>query len=113
MTDIYGIDPDGKVTPKDVRNALFECFLFAHGDDLAASLNIDLTDDKDGRIKKEGIDTFLKGVFDTVKGDFNEPTKEELMRVIDYLVKFSKNFRDSKIIEKHAGEIMTLINKLS
>ena len=113
MNDIYGIDPEGEVTPIDVRNALVECFMLAHGELLAESLNVDLSTDEDNMIKRESIVTFLQGVFEKTDGDFDKPTKESMFKVIEYLKSFSKNFRDSKMIEKHAGEIVGLINKLS
>lgn len=112
MTDIYGIDPEGGVAPIDVRNALVECFTMAHGGDLAESLNIDLSSDKDSTIKRESIITFLTGMFEQVGSDFNAPTKEDLVKVVEKLEEFSKNFRDPKIIEKHTKEITMLINKL-
>lgn len=112
MNDIYGIDPSGDVSPVDVRNALVECFTQAHGDSLAHALNIDLSEDADDAIKRESIITFLKGVFDKIGGDFNNPNKEDLLNAIAYLKKFSVSFRDPQIIEKHVKEIMTLVDKL-
>ena len=112
MEDIYGIDPNGEVVPEDVRNALVECFTLAHGNDLAESLNIDITEDSDNAIQRESIVTFLKGAFDYVGADFDKPTKDGLMKVVKFLEEFSKNFRDPEIIAKHAGEIMKLIKRL-
>ena len=45
-------------------------------------------------------------------GDFERPTKEKLIAVMEYLAKFSEVFRRPEIIQKHAEEIMILVNKL-
>jgi hypothetical protein len=51
-------------------------------------------------------------MFDDVNGDFNNPTKESLINVVEKCKEFACLFRDNTIIEKHSNEIMTLINKL-
>ena len=54
----------------------------------------------------------IKKYFVDVGGDFENPTKESIVLVIGKLKNFAKNFRNPKIIAKHAGEIMILANKL-
>ena len=75
--------------------------------------------DNDGKVVDEDTavtnnDGVAKGSlkFDEVGGDFDNPTKKSLIEVVNQLKDYSKLFRDQRIIEKHAREIMNLIEKL-
>jgi hypothetical protein len=54
----------------------------------------------------------VKKGFSDLSMDFNQPTKEALLKVVGYLVEFSKNFRDPSIVLAHKESIMQLINAL-
>ena len=63
-------------------------------------------------LKKKDIEALIKLKFDEVGGDFKNPTKQSLILVVNQLKDYSKLFRDRSIIEKHACEIMQLIDKI-
>lgn len=102
---IYGVDDDKEITPTLVRDAIVKCFFNAH------CLDSGLPQDSE-EANKEYCTEIIKKGFKRTNGDFDNPTKESIMKVLEYLAEFSKNFRDPGIIKKHFNEILTLVNKL-
>lgn len=102
---LYGVDLEKSITPTIVRDALVECFYDAHCAD--AELGTD-----NPVLKKAYILEILKKTFADVGGNFDEPTKETMLKVMNNLSKFAKNFRDKTIIEKHARQIIQILEKL-
>jgi len=101
---IYGCDLDGKITSQDVVKALNECFYRAHCAD--ASLG------GGEEIDRDYCESMIKKAFTQVGGDYNNPTKDSILKVMEYLQDFAKNFRDPSVIQKHASQIMKLVDKL-
>lgn len=106
MTDeIYGIDPEGKVTPLMVRDAIIECFYEAHCADAAF-------EGGEKEVNRNYCQEIVKKAFTDTGGDFEKPTKESIGGVLGQLAEFAKNFRDPKVIEKNYGEIKILVDRL-
>lgn len=111
---IYGVDITKEITPIMVRDAILDCFYRAHSNDLEQikdELEFKSQYEFDD-FKREEVLCLIKSKFDEVEGDFNNPTKDILIKVVLKLKDYAKFFRDRKLIEKHADEIMQLINKL-
>ena len=108
---LYGVDLSGEITPIQVRDAIVVCFSQAQ-EELKEFMV------RTSELETEKIDDFLverviKNAFVEMGEDFNNPTKESLIKVIGKLKNYAKNaFRDPVIINKHAGEIMQLIDRL-
>ncbi|MBU0707678.1 hypothetical protein KKG41_04870 [Patescibacteria group bacterium] len=115
MSIIYGVDTDKKYDAIDVRRALMRCFLEAHREDQAKELE-DVTQGMDemsaDKLTRANIEILLKRAFKKVDGDFEKPTKEVIVKVMNVLQEFSKQFRDPEIIKKHYNEMMQLVNGL-
>jgi predicted transcriptional regulator YheO len=108
---IYGVDLSGKITPVQVRDAIIKCFSQAQ-EELIEYMR-ETTEVKPEKIEKMYVDSIIEKAFAEVDGDFKNPTKETLIQVVMKLKIYAAGvFRDSKIIEKHAGEIKQLIDKL-
>jgi len=108
---IYDVDLSGKITPVQVRDAIIRCFSQAQ-EELKEYLK-KTTEVKPESIENMYVDLIIENAFDDVGGDFNNPTKETLIQVIMKLKESAEGaFRNPEIIEKHAGEIMQLIDKL-
>lgn len=102
---IYGVDLNKDVTPLMVRDAILECFRQAHCEDSGIGAG-------EERINKLYCAEIVKKAFDDTGSDFNNPTKDVLLKVLDDLKDFSINFRDKSIIEKHYAQILKIVNKL-
>ena len=108
---IYGVDLSGKITPVQVRDAIIECFSQAQ-EELKEYLK-EKSEFKPEKIDEMYVDIIIENAFEKVGGDFKNPTKETLIQVVMKLKEYARDvFRDSEIIEKHAGEIQQLIDKL-
>ncbi len=108
---IYGVDLSGKITPVQVRDAIIKCFSQAQ-EELKEYLR-ETTELKPEEVEKIYVDSIIEKTFEEVGGDFKNPTKETLIQVVMKLKEYAAGmFRDSGIIEKHAGEIVQLIDKL-
>lgn len=105
MTKIYGVDLEEDITPLMVRDAMIECFYRAH----CVDAEIDL---QEGSANKSYCQQIVEKAFTDSGGDFENPTKNSILAAMSELKKFSENFRDPKIIQKHAQEIMKLVEKL-
>ena len=108
---IYGVDLSGKITPVQVRDAIIECFSQAQ-EELMEYMK-ETTEFKHEDIEKMYVDYIIEKAFKDVGGDFKNPTKETLIKVIMKLKEYAlKIFRNPEIVGKHAGEIKQLIDKL-
>jgi len=115
MVLIYGVDPAKKVTPKLVRDAIIECFYQAHQEvlrDMYILLQEGKINKEPEEMGKEYIKETIINYFIKVGGNFENPTKEHIMLVLEELREFAKGFRSPEIINKHYGEIMKLVEKL-
>lgn len=92
-----------KISLLDVRDALVNCFYEAHCADTELE-----QDEMTGRdyclsiVKKDFVE---QGV------DFDNPTKEGILKVINKLAEFSQSFRSQEVITKHKQEILDLLNQ--
>ena len=99
---LYGVDLESEITPIMVRGALAKCFSMAHCEDTGL----------EGDVTEDYCRNMVKKAFADSGGDYENPTKESLQKVMAKLADFSKNFRDQKIIEKHYNQILGLVNKI-
>lgn len=105
MTElIFGVDLSKTVTPIIVRDAIVECFWEAHCAMVGGGGEEEITD--------LYCTELVKKSFKTTGGDFQNPTKEHILAVLEELKKFSASFRDQKTIEGHQQEIMKIIKKM-
>ncbi len=108
---IYGVDLSGKITPIQVRDAIIKCFTQAQGE--LMKYVEEITELKPEEIEKIHVDKIIENAFSEAGGDFDNPSKETLNKVVIKLKEYSSGvFRDAEIIEKHVGEIKQLIEKL-
>lgn len=105
MQKIFGIDPDQKVTPNQVRDAILECFYLAHCNDTEF-------DQGEEALTREYCKTIVKKKFVEAGANFDTPNKEDILLAMDELKKFSQNFRKKEAIEKNYQKIMQLVEKL-
>ncbi len=111
---IYGVDITQKVTPIMVRDAIIQCFYEAHGDILELAKEFFGYPKKENfeKMKKSHVKELIENIFDKIGENFNNPTKESLIQVVDHLKKIAKIYRTPDVIKKHVSEIMLLINKI-
>ena len=111
---IYGVDVTNKVTPVMVRDAIILCFFEAHCNilELARETFGHPPNNKFEEMKKSHVKELIQNIFDKIGGDFNKPTKDDLLKVLDNLKGFASVYRQPDVIKKHVSEIKLLINKL-
>lgn len=111
---IYGVNITKNITPVMVRDAIIQCFYEAHRDvlELAKDTFGSPPEKKFEEMKKSHVKELIQDIFDKIEGDFNKPTKENLLTVVDNLKGFASIYRKPDIIKKHVSEIKLLINKL-
>ena len=111
---IYGVDITKKVTPIMVRDAIIQCFFEAHCSvlELARETFGHPSEEIFEDMKKSHVNELVHDIFIKIKGDFNNPTKDELLLVLNNLKSFASIYRRPKIVKKHVDEVMKLINKL-
>jgi hypothetical protein len=113
-TIIYGVDITKKVTPVMVRDAIIQCFFEAHDNilELAKDFFGDPDKEKFEHMKKTHVKELVENIYLKIGEDFNKPTKENLIKVINHLKKIAEVYRDNDIINTHVDELMQLINKI-
>ncbi len=107
MSLIYSIDTTKEITPEMVKGALVSCFYDAHCNQTEIS---DLTEKVDETSNRLYCTQIISQAFEETNGDFDNPTKESILKTLPWLANFSKNFRDQETIQKHMQEIQKLIN---
>ena len=111
---IYGVDVTKKVTPVMVRDAIIRCYYEAHCDilELAKDAFYKPPKKKFEEMKKAHVKELIENIICTVGGDFDNPSKDCLIQVLNNLKKIASTYRTPEIINKHVGEINQLIDKL-
>jgi hypothetical protein len=112
--DIFGVNPNERLTTDMVRDAIIKCIYEADKevlDDLFPSSDFDSKDDEEQK-KYRHVEIFIEKMFKDVKGDYHYPTKESLIKVIDRCAEYASSLRDKETIDKNYNQIMILINKL-
>ena len=111
---IYGVDVTKNITTVMVRDAIIQCFYEAHCNvlELARETFGHPPKKKFEEMKKSHIKELVHDIFDNIGGDFNNPTKDNLLKVLENLKGFASIYRKPDVIREHVGEIMLLINKL-
>lgn len=104
-TNIYGVDTSKEVTPLMVRDAIVECFRQAHCADSGIGSS-------DKEVNQAYCREIVSKSFTDSGADFNNPTKDGILRAMNKLAEFAKNFRDQKIVQKNYSEIIELVNKI-
>jgi len=112
---IYGVDLSKEITPWQVRDVMHACFVQAHCDVLAEMKEYHefKSEAEFEEMKQLDVAMLIKSIFGEIGADFENPTKKDLLKVVDKLSVYASKFRKPDIIEKHHAEIMMLINKLT
>lgn len=105
VKEIYGVNLNSKITPLRVRDAIVQCFFEAHCKDAGL-----VGEEKE--INKEYCFKIVQKAFKETDGNFDNPTKKDIIVALKELRDFSKGFRDTEIIKKHFNEIMLLVEKI-
>ena len=111
---IYGVDITKKVTPIMVRDAIIQCFYEAHCNvlELARDVFGEPPKKRFEEMKKSHVKDLVFDIFIKIEGDYNKPTKDDLLKVVENLKKFASFYRKPEVINKHADELMQLINRI-
>ncbi len=114
MPIVYGVDTTKPITPRDVRDAIVECFFLAHKEALEdmGDYAEDLSPEDLEKAKKSYIRVLIQKFFQDVQEDYDSPTKDSILKVLEKLKEFAAHFRKPEVIEKHYSEIMLLVSKL-
>ena len=114
MPIVYGVDTNNPITPKNVRDAVVLCFIQAHKDvlDEMKEFAPEMPEEEFEKFKRFDITQNLRKFFEEIGGDYGNPDKESIIKVLDKLKIFALNFRHREIVNKHYNEIMILVNKL-
>jgi hypothetical protein len=111
---IYGLNLKDEITPIKVRDAIIRCFCEAD-DEIMNQLfqSSDFASAEEGKQKKlKHVEVLIRKMFQEVHGDFNNPTKESLIGVIDKCAEYAAPIRDKETINTNYTAIMILINRL-
>jgi hypothetical protein len=111
---IYCVDLSGEITPIMVRDAIIKCFTMAHSEilDMMKEFHEFKSNEDFEEMERIDISFLVKLKFRELDLDFDNPTKKDLIAVIDKLAEYASSFRKPDIIKKHYTEIMKLIDKL-
>ncbi|NTW22953.1 hypothetical protein HGA34_05470 [Candidatus Falkowbacteria bacterium] len=111
MPTIYGVDTEKSISPEDVRDAIVECFVAAHQEQLDELKDYVDDESKDNfeEMKRINVRQLMRSMFSQAGGDFDNPSKEAILAALEEIKKFAVNFRNQKIVAKHYGEIAKLV----
>ncbi|MBD3280730.1 hypothetical protein GF389_04360 [Candidatus Dojkabacteria bacterium] len=102
MTVIFGVDTKGETKGIDVRDAIIECFYQAHREDAEIIHGGE-------KVTRRYCENIVKKAFEDTKGSFDEPSKDDILKVMAKLSEFSSNFRSTEEIKKNYDKIKKLV----
>lgn len=110
----YGICFEKHPSPVQVRDAIIQCFYEAHKDILEQVFSTTTTncDEQKESQKYKHVEMLIRKMFRDVNEEFNRPTKQSLLKVIDKCAAYAQNFRDQDIISHHYKEMKDLIDQI-
>ena len=115
MPNLYGVNTDKPYSAYDVKNALVRCFIEAHREAQQkeiADITSGMSESSADKLTKANIEIIIRNAFKKIGGNFDNPTKESIIKVMDVLKDFSKRYRSPEVISKHYGELLGLVNGL-
>ena len=97
---IFGVRLDSHISPIMIRDAIINCYLQADDEVLEELFNIRDFENEEQKncVKKDHVTIIIKKVFYDADGDFDNPTKEMLIDVINGLREFASHFREKEKI---------------
>jgi hypothetical protein len=100
------------LTPAFVRDQMIECF-FASQKEILEMAARSVRHAADEAEIRRSVCQIIKMAFAEAGGDYEAPTKEVLMKVMDILKRKSRaTGKEAEVIQHHAGEMMDLVGKL-
>lgn len=93
-----------KVTLVDVRDAIIDCLYEAHCAEIGLG--------EDELLENRYCFKVVKRTFAEQGVDFDNPTREGIIKVLGALGDFSKTFRSPDIIEEHQSKILTMLDRV-
>ena len=111
---IYGVDLSKKITPLMARDAIIVCFKQAHKEilDLMDEYAEWKSNEEREKFRNLEIELIIKNAFKEANVDYNNPKKEGLIRVLDFIAKLASQFRKPDIIRKHYNQLKQVIEKI-
>ena len=108
---IYGVDVDKPVTPQQAKEALVKCLEEAHEETKQL-----LTEDKAKAelelLEKTNARYIIQDTFSRVGGDYDAPTKESLLAVVNYIKDFLCYCRAPEVMERHYNQMRLILERL-
>lgn len=98
--------PNKNITAKDVVTKLIDCFYQAH----CQSEEFQQDDEK---VSVDYCRSIVKKAFEETGGGIDQPTKQSILKAMEYLKTFSLNFRNPKIVNQHFNQILQLTEKIN
>lgn len=102
----------GELNPASVKDAIIECFMDAHAKELQELDHYASDSEELERLKEMNVDLLVRKAFEETGGNFENPTKKEIIKAVEYLVGFSGNFRNQEVVMHNKDKIMKLIKLL-
>lgn len=106
MAVIYGVDTDRPYGPVEAKGAIVRCFFEAHRE------NMQLGEGSDQALTQEYAQETVKKLMEETGGDFENPTKENLIKLCGKIREFSSNFKSPEELEKCYAEVAELVEGL-
>ena len=106
MAVIYGVDTDRPYGPVEVKSAIVRCFFEVHRE------NMQLGEKCDRALTQEYAQETVKKLMEETGGDFESPTKENLIKLCSKIREFSSNFKSPEEIEKCYAKVTALASGL-
>jgi len=97
---LFGVDTDRSVTPKEALAALIVCYTDARCADAGL-----LT----GESAKKYCTKLVRQAFTDTQGDFDNPTKQSIIKAIELLSQNATGLHNQEIVRKHKDMMMQII----
>ncbi len=109
---VYGVwDPGGlpndeRLSPSVARELLVDCFTVAHGPNFAETKSQLGLETDDGAVR-ESVQTIIRLAFKQTGGNFDNPTRDDLVKVVNVLAERSLGWgTPPDVVFQHHSEMM-------
>lgn len=110
--DLGGYPIDEHLSPSTARELVVDCFTVAHGQNFGQTREL-LGQDTDQQAIRESVQGIIKMAFRQVGGNFDNPSKDELVRVVNLLAERSLGWgTPPDIVFQHHSEMMRTLSRV-
>lgn len=101
-----------RMTVVEARDIVLDCFHTMHGPHFEQTKSVLGVNSEDHRVR-QSVKGMVRLAFKSVEGSYDHPTRDDLLKVIDYLGEKSRSWgTPDEVVDRQAQQLMRVIARV-